>query len=181
MSLIPIPEDNRYSNTAGFVYILSNPSMPGILKIGSTERTVKERVAELSATTGVPTPFRVEHYILTEDPKGLEQSLHEELSEFRVNGNREFFKVSVDELLKKYRELRVQEMVSEMQLLNQEQVERIFRQLYWLYPSNPTLQSIEERSKPQIVEALLKLNNHTLIDVIQEVFRNRPAVRKAIR
>ncbi|NDA71341.1 MAG: GIY-YIG nuclease family protein [Betaproteobacteria bacterium] len=181
MSLIPIPEDNRYSNTAGFVYILSNPSMPGILKIGSTERTVKERVAELSATTGVPTPFRVEHYILTEDPKGLEQSLHEELSEFRVNGNREFFKVSVDELLKKYRELRVQEMVSEMQLLNQEQVERIFRQLYWLYPSNPTFQSIEERSKPQIVEALLKLNNHTLIDVIQEVFWNRPAVRKAIR
>jgi len=179
--MTPIPEEDRYTNTAGFVYILSNPSMPGILKIGSTERTVKERVAELSATTGVPTPFRVEHYILTEDPKGLEQSLHEELSEFRVNGNREFFKVSVDELLKKYRELRVQEMVSEMQLLNQEQVERIFRQLYWLYPSNPTLQSIEERSKPQIVEALLKLNNHTLIDVIQEVFWNRPAVRKAIR
>jgi hypothetical protein len=174
----PIPEEDRYTNTAGFVYILSNPSMPGILKIGSTERTVKERVAELSATTGVPTPFRVEHYILTEDPKGLEQSLHEELSEFRVNGNREFFKVSVDELLKKYRELRVQEMVSEMQLLDEDQLESIFGELYWLYPNNPTLQSIGERSKSEIVEALLSLSDVILIDVIQQIFRKRPSVWK---
>ena len=176
--MTPIPEEDRYTNTAGFVYILSNPSMPGILKIGSTERTVKERVAELSATTGVPTPFRVEHYILTEDPKGLEQSLHEELSEFRVNGNREFFKVSVDELLKKYRELRVQEMVSEMQLLDEDQLESIFGELNWLYPNNPTLQSIGERSKSEIVEALLSLSDVILIDVIQQIFRKRPSVWK---
>ena len=180
MSLIPIPEDNRYSNTAGFVYILSNPSMPGILKIGSTERTVKERVAELSATTGVPTPFRVEHYILTEDPKGLEQSLHEELSEFRVNGNREFFKVSLDDLLKKYREVQVQEMLSEMRLLDDEQRERIFGELYWLYPNNPTLQTIGEKTKSEIVKALLSLSDVIIIDVIKQIFRKRPSVWKAM-
>jgi hypothetical protein len=181
MSLIPIPEDNRYSNTAGFVYILSNPSMPGILKIGSTERTVKERVAELSATTGVPTPFRVEHYILTEDPKGLEQSLHEELSEFRVNGNREFFKVSLDDLLKKHREVQIQEMLAAIQLLDEEQRERIFGELYWLHPNNPTLQSIGERSKSEIVDALLTLSDVILINALQAVFRKRPSVWKAVR
>ena len=40
----------------GYVYILSNPAMPGLLKIGYTERDVQERVKELS-NTGIPSPF----------------------------------------------------------------------------------------------------------------------------
>jgi hypothetical protein len=42
---------------SGFVYLLSNPSMPGLLKIGYTERDVTERAAEISAATGVPEPY----------------------------------------------------------------------------------------------------------------------------
>lgn len=36
---------------SGFVYLLSNPHMPGFVKIGFTERDVFERAKELSAAT----------------------------------------------------------------------------------------------------------------------------------
>lgn len=44
---------------AGHVYILINANMPGLLKIGMTERTPEERARELSAGTGVSSPFIV--------------------------------------------------------------------------------------------------------------------------
>jgi hypothetical protein len=43
----------------GFVYILSNDSMPGLYKIGFTHNSVRQRIRDLSAT-GVPTAFRAE-------------------------------------------------------------------------------------------------------------------------
>jgi len=42
-----------------FIYILENNSMPGLIKIGRTDRSVSERVSELSSHTGVPTEFVV--------------------------------------------------------------------------------------------------------------------------
>ena len=44
----------------GYVYVLSNPSIPGIVKIGMTERDVPARALELSASTGVPEPYDVD-------------------------------------------------------------------------------------------------------------------------
>src|SRR3954466_7359261 len=43
----------------GFVYILINPSLPGLVKIGKTTRSSESRAMELSAPTGLPTPFIV--------------------------------------------------------------------------------------------------------------------------
>jgi hypothetical protein len=47
----------------GFVYILSNKKMPGLVKIGCTTRPVVERTAELNSMTGVPAPFVLEGVI----------------------------------------------------------------------------------------------------------------------
>jgi len=41
----------------GWIYCLSNPSMPGILKVGMTDKTPEERAKTLF-TTGVPSPRR---------------------------------------------------------------------------------------------------------------------------
>jgi T5orf172 domain len=76
---------------AGYVYILINPSMPGLLKIGKTLRDSRERARELG-TTGVPTPFQLAFEIFSEQHDKLEASIHRELIDFRVAGNREFFR-----------------------------------------------------------------------------------------
>ena len=47
------------SNYLGCVYVFSNPSMPGLLKLGKANNS-EERKKELSSSTGVPEPFEEE-------------------------------------------------------------------------------------------------------------------------
>lgn len=77
----------------GWVYVLINPSMPEIYKVGMTDRTPEERAKELSSSTSVATPFLVIYKQRTDYPKQLEYEVHKELekSNSRVNQNREFF------------------------------------------------------------------------------------------
>jgi T5orf172 domain-containing protein len=86
----------------GYLYILSNPAMPGLLKIGLTTRTVPDRVAELSAATGVPSAFAVEAYFESSDPQEHEKAVHRKLQNRRVAG-KEFFRVSLDEAIESLR------------------------------------------------------------------------------
>ena len=60
-SLINIEGEKSMTNQ-GYVYILSNISMPGLLKIGMTRLDPTKRVKELSSSTGVPTPFNLVYY-----------------------------------------------------------------------------------------------------------------------
>lgn len=78
----------------GFVYILSNAGMPGLLKIGFTTKVPTERAAELN-TTGVPSPFEVEYYCLIEGAAALESVMHRELASARHTNDREFFRLSI--------------------------------------------------------------------------------------
>ena len=73
----------------GFIYILSNPAMPGYLKIGHT-RDVKDRIRELGAT-GVPLAFEVEYSAPCDDVEIVETLVHAELNDCRAVANREFF------------------------------------------------------------------------------------------
>lgn len=80
----------------GFVYVLSNRSMPGMVKIGKTTRDPRTRAGELFAS-GVPTPFVIEATIETPEINETELTVHRLLSANRVNKKREFFHVSVSE------------------------------------------------------------------------------------
>lgn len=78
----------------GIVYVLSNPAMPGLVKIGMTNRDhLEDRVRELS-NTSVPTPFIVEGWAWVEDARVCERLLHDWLSAVRMNSRREFFSIS---------------------------------------------------------------------------------------
>ena len=89
----------------GYVYILVNDSMPGLIKIGRTARNGSVRAKNLSNSTGIPTPFRVAFELSSEEYIGLEKEIHSSLAENRVASNREFFKCSVDEAKELLKEL----------------------------------------------------------------------------
>ena len=78
---------------AGFVYVLSNKAMPGLYKIGFTERDIVERIAELSSSTGVPTPFEPLFALQVSNPTTAERLCHETLAPYRYNESREFFRL----------------------------------------------------------------------------------------
>lgn len=81
-------EDNK-----GIVYLLTNECMPGIVKIGMTNRAdMDNRLKELY-TTGVPQPFDCVYACKVDCFKELEQALHEAFEPERVNPNREFFRI----------------------------------------------------------------------------------------
>ncbi|CCK74955.1 hypothetical protein OLEAN_C07790 [Oleispira antarctica RB-8] len=86
-------KNNNYGT--GYVYILSNKSMPGLVKIGLTTRLPEDRSNELFKTS-IPTPFEVSFRIATSHPKEVEKKSHSLLSDCRVNPNREFFEISVE-------------------------------------------------------------------------------------
>ena len=83
----------------GYVYVMINPSMNGIVKIGMTTREPEDRAVELSATTGVPTPFIVAYKRRVSDCAFAEKKIHEQLSEYRVNDGREFFRLTVTDAI----------------------------------------------------------------------------------
>jgi hypothetical protein len=77
----------------GYVYILSNPAMPGAVKIGRTTKTPDRRAAQLSGTS-VPLAFKLEAFVFAPDCVQLECSMHEAFGSARINGGREFFAVT---------------------------------------------------------------------------------------
>lgn len=80
----------------GFVYILTNEFMPGLVKVGMTTRNVESRILEL-CQTGVPGKFKEFAAALSPDCRELESWVHADLAEFRVDAGREFFRCSPSE------------------------------------------------------------------------------------
>lgn len=76
------------------VYVLTNETMPGLIKIGLTTRPIAERLAELRGASGVPGRFVVEALFEASDPAALERAVHEALADTRYSNDREFFRGS---------------------------------------------------------------------------------------
>ena len=84
-------------DTSGYVYVLSNPAMPGIVKIGMSKHGGRIRANEIykQGGTGISLPFKMEFEIWAEDCHSSELYVHEELDQYRINDSREFFKIDV--------------------------------------------------------------------------------------
>ena len=100
---------DMYANKDGdydsWVYILLNPTQPNLYKIGYTKNTPDERAKQISNATGVALPYKVEWAFHCDNGFNLEQEVHHKLGEYRVNGNREFFQISLEEAKKNVEEL----------------------------------------------------------------------------
>ena len=87
----------------GYIYCFSNPSMPGILKIGMTERTPETRLREANAsdTWRPPTPYNIEFAKKVYNPSKKENTLHTLMEQYtdRIHPRREFFRISSEEVI----------------------------------------------------------------------------------
>lgn len=82
----------------GHIYILSNPSLVGILKIGYTKKSeIESRIVELSSSTSIPLPFSLENSWLVEAPSKYEALIHARLHFCRVSKDREFFRIGTED------------------------------------------------------------------------------------
>ncbi|WP_084474722.1 GIY-YIG nuclease family protein [Deinococcus pimensis] len=82
----------------GYIYVLSNPAFPGVLKIGKTRNDPFDRARQLHST-GVPVPFRVEAAVRVMDMSLVERELHAHFHDTRLSNNREFFRADLKEVL----------------------------------------------------------------------------------
>jgi hypothetical protein len=96
-SILVLTQAKKSGKTVyGYVYALSNPLFPDMLKIGATFRTPEIRARELSGT-GTPEPFVVVAELKCRDPFGIEREVHQHFSDVRTYGRKkEFFSLSVD-------------------------------------------------------------------------------------
>lgn len=85
---------------SGFVYIMSNEAMPGLVKIGRTKNHPLQRAREL-CTTGVPEPFHLEHAAWFGDAGAAERDMHEHFAHRRVPTGREFFAVECEDAIER--------------------------------------------------------------------------------
>ena len=75
------------------VYILTNPVLPDLIKIGRTAN-LEERLRSLSSHAGVPVPFECYYACEVADSRDVERRLHGAFRDHRINPKREFFRIN---------------------------------------------------------------------------------------
>ena len=102
------------SESYQIVYVLTNPAMPGLVKIGMTSQAdVENRLRQLY-TTGVPVPFECNFACQVKDADSVESALHFAFGDFRINQNREFFKISAERVIAILKLVQVNEVTAQI-------------------------------------------------------------------
>lgn len=135
----------------GFVYILTNEFMPGIVKIGYTNRSPEQRAWELyEKRTGVPGKFQVAFRFKCRDAKGLERKVHKQLAAQRVNAYREYFKVDLSHAVGVIHELSEphQLVISKPTVVKETSADRSYQSTDTADNSNIKLESLSQEPVP---------------------------------
>lgn len=132
---------------AGYLYVLINPSIPGKVKIGRTERRPEDRMKELSSATGVPTPFELYFSLYFNDCHKAEKDIHNifNMTGNRTSNDREFFLVPAKIAKKEIEKLSKIEKAGETNENNNGQIinELIKEGFKWLNGDKETLKNEE--------------------------------------
>ncbi|MEK6725095.1 MAG: GIY-YIG nuclease family protein [Deltaproteobacteria bacterium] len=86
----------------GWVYVISNKAMEGIIKVGHSTKDPELRAQELNHT-GSPHPYTVEYEMLIEEPYRVEQAAHKVLSEFHEG--KEWFRCTPEQAVSAIRQV----------------------------------------------------------------------------
>jgi len=97
------------------VYVLTNPAMPNLTKIGVTSQgDVTTRLSRLY-TTGVPVPFECVFACQVANSDKVESALRVAFGNTRVNPKREFFKIEPEQAIVILKLLSVQEVTPQVE------------------------------------------------------------------
>lgn len=97
------------------VYVLTNPAMPGLIKIGmTTQLEVEDRMKQLYGT-GVPVPFDCAFACQVKDASEVERALHFAFGNSRINPNREFFKLEPERVIAILKLLKADEITTQFE------------------------------------------------------------------
>lgn len=97
------------------VYVLTNPAMPGLVKIGKTTQfEVEDRMKQLYGT-GIPVPFDCAFACQVRDATEVEKALHFAFGNTRINPNREFFKLEAERVIILLKLLKVDEITTQFE------------------------------------------------------------------
>jgi hypothetical protein len=81
------------------VYALTNPAIPGLVKIGkTTQADISLRMGQLYST-GVPVPFECVYAVQVDNCTKVEAAFHIAFGPYRINPNREFFKIEPEQVI----------------------------------------------------------------------------------
>ena len=96
-------EETSFQSENGYIYCFVNESMPGIVKVGMTNRTPEERLKDANTpdTFKPPLPYKICFAKYVSNPKQKERILHSILEKYteRIHNQREFFRISPEDLL----------------------------------------------------------------------------------
>lgn len=109
------------------VYVVTNPAMPGLVKIGITQKSIEQRLRELDQT-GVPLPFECFYAAAVSDCRAVERALHEAFDDHRVRKSREFFRLSPEKPRAIIRLLAIAEVTPGMDIVETEDDQRALDQ-----------------------------------------------------
>ena len=98
----------------GTVYVLTNPAMPNMVKIGKTTRDVELRLADLYST-GVPLPFECEYAAKVSNVDKTEKAFHTAFEPSRVNPRREFFNINPEQAIAVLELMAIEDVTPEVQ------------------------------------------------------------------
>ena len=98
----------------GTVYVLTNPAMPNMVKIGKTTRDVELRLADLYST-GVPLPFECEYAAKVNNVDKTEKAFHTAFEPSRVNPRREFFNINPEQAIAVLELMTIEDVTPEVQ------------------------------------------------------------------
>ena len=80
-----------------YIYVLTNESMPDLVKIGRTNKEIEQRIKKLD-NTSIPLPFQCFYAAEVKDAEIVEIKLHRIFSDKRIRTNREFFRIDPNQV-----------------------------------------------------------------------------------
>ena len=100
-----------------YIYVLTNESMPDLVKIGHTNKDIEQRIKELD-NTSTPLPFQCFYAAEVKDARIVEIKLHRIFSDKRIRTNREFFRIDPNQVKEAIQLAEIKEVTPTQEIVN---------------------------------------------------------------